>query len=87
MARFSEDDWAYLERTKARNQKLITTYVDSFLVVFQVPLNTYINDVFGFDILKFNRDVIQAGEKEVVRNALQRKFGQRGVDLVDKLLK
>jgi len=60
---------------------------DDFLRIFKVPLNKkFFNNLTGFDVIAFD-EFIQPEENESTYEAITRKYGQEGEDLIKKLMK
>ncbi len=76
----SLQDYALKERKKQLEYNM------SFLKIFGIRLSTFFpNVILGFDVVKFDR-WIKPEETENTYDAILRKFGLEGVDLIKKLI-
>lgn len=76
----SLQDYALKERRKQLDYNM------PFLRVFGVRLFLFFpNVILGFDVVKFDK-WIEPAENESTYEAINRKFGQAGVDLIKNLL-
>jgi len=57
-----------------------------FQRIFGVNFSLYWDNLLGFDIVKFDNEVVQADENESMSEAIQKKWGQEGHDMILKLL-
>jgi hypothetical protein len=68
------------------NSKKFQQYADSFQRVFGVGLKKYwINHVLGFDIIKFDKEVIKSGARSMAE-VVKKKYGKEGLDLINVLI-
>lgn len=56
-----------------------------FARIFGRQLRPYWNNLTGFDVIKFD-DLVKPGKKESTKDAVLRRYGQEGVDLVYRLI-
>jgi hypothetical protein len=68
------------------NNKLCSQHAAEFRRIFGIQLKPYFNPITGFDIVKFDADVVKSTNDESVYDAVRRCFGQAGADLCEKLL-
>lgn len=70
----------------ARNGELFRKYAQEFQSIFKVQLRTYWeNDVLGFDVCKFDEEVVQSGRGSML-GKIARKWGERAAAVVEALL-
>ena len=76
----SIQEYALKERMKQLDYNM------SFLRIFGIRLSLFFpNVILGFDVVKFD-DWIKPEENESTYEAIARKFGDPGVDIIKKLL-
>jgi hypothetical protein len=74
-------------------KKLFHKYESKFAETFKTPLRFFydINSdyglITGFDVLKFDNDVIQAKKNENVADAVKRQYGEEAVKMIELLIK
>lgn len=57
-----------------------------FQKIFGVPLSAYFDNVFGFDIVRFDDEVIRAQNDESIKDAVVRQYSREAADLIWELL-
>jgi hypothetical protein len=74
-------------------KKIFHKYEKKFAETFKTPLRFFydINSNYGlltgFDVLKFDNDVIQAAKNENVADAVRRLYGKEAVKMLELLIK
>lgn len=58
----------------------------SFRETFGSPLRSFWDNITGFDVIKFNDEIIKAPNGESTASVVKGKYGQEGIDLVMDLL-
>lgn len=56
-----------------------------FQSIFGVKLRDYMRGCMGFDLLKFDATVVKPEDGVSTRDTIERKYGERGVELVSIL--
>lgn len=71
-----------------RHKEQIRIYRIKFQKVFGVPLARYFDLVLGFDIIKFDEDIIKSFELDgkSMSDVIKEKHGQEGVDIINALI-
>lgn len=70
------------------NNECIEKHKDEFKNTFGVDITNFFsgkNKVFGFDIIGFDKQIIQSGNDSPA-NVTREKYGQRAVDLINEIL-
>lgn len=67
------------------NKKLLHDYGSRFQEIFGVSLVRWMDTVTGFDIIKFDDQVIKSGDKQMAQ-VVKDKYGQEAVDLIMTLI-
>jgi len=58
-----------------------------FKNVFGISITvSYWDRLLGFDIVKFDTEIVKPNDDESMKNAVLRQWGQEGVDLLQRLL-
>jgi len=76
---------ALYEFMKENRMKYLTNQV-LFCVIFDRPLSYFWDNLTGFDIIKFDEDFIKPNVGESTNQAVSRKYGQTGCDIITKLI-
>lgn len=72
--------------TIRKHRRLYSTYNNSFFKIFNIALSSYFDDVMGFDIVKFDEDIIKSPDNVSMADCVKDKYGQDGYDLLVLLL-
>lgn len=76
-----------MRKTLERNLDLRDKYHHEFKTVFGVSLHRYFNNLTGFDVVKFDEEFVKPkANKESMRDALKRRWGDDAVALVMNLI-
>ena len=57
-----------------------------FQETFGVSLSAYFDNIFGFDIVRFDDEVIKAQDGESIGDAVVRQYSREAADLIWELL-
>lgn len=60
---------------------------DKFQWTFGVPLKNFFDKITGFDVVAFDEDFVKAEDGVSTRDAVQEKWGDEGVEILEKLIK
>ncbi len=71
----------------ADNLDLYRKHAREFEEVFSRKLKPYFDNITGFDVVKFDHEVLKPLEGECGRDATQRQWGDEGLVLIKKLIK
>jgi hypothetical protein len=58
----------------------------SFQAIFKVPLHRFWHPFWGFDVVRFDEQFIQAPDGRSTRDVVLERYGQAGVNLIDEIL-
>jgi hypothetical protein len=53
--------------------------------LFGTAFDPYFSNLLGFDIIRFDDEVIQSGDK-CMRTVVKKKYGKRAVELLEELI-
>lgn len=56
-----------------------------FEQIFETAFNPYFDNFFGFDLIRFDDEIIQSGDK-CMRTVVKKKYGKRAVELLEELI-
>jgi hypothetical protein len=73
-------DW--MAEKEEKSQELVS----KFQIIFRKPLQHFYNPMWGFDAIRFDERVAQPNEEESTFQAVERKFGSTGKELIENLL-
>lgn len=62
------------------------TFDRDFKRIFGTSMSNYFDNILGFDIVRFDEQFINSEDQESVAEAINKKYGQEGEDIVRKLL-
>ena len=68
------------------HHKVIHENRQEFYNTFGVSLKEYYDPILGFDVVKFDKEVIKPSDGESTKDKVLRKYGQNGVDVVTNLI-
>ena len=68
-------------------RKAVQDYSRLFLSTFGVQLGRYMHPIFGFDVVRFDGEIIQPKDGESTKDVVEREYGKEAVDLILKLLR
>ena len=69
------------------HHKIIKENKQEFYNTFGVSLSDYYFDpILGFDIVKFDEEIIKPPDGESTKDEILRKYGQNGVECIENLL-
>jgi hypothetical protein len=75
-----------IKETLISNSTKFQQYASSFQRVFGVNLRKYwINHLLGFDIIKFDKEVVKS-EDRCMSEVVLEKYGKDGLDIVEELI-
>ena len=75
-----------IKTTLISNSKKFQQYANSFQRVFGVSLRKYwINHLLGFDIIKFDNEVVKSGDRCMSTVVLE-KYGKDGLMIIEELI-
>ena len=75
-----------IKNTLISNSKKFQQYASSFQKVFGVSLRKYwLNHILGFDIVKFDNEVVKSGDRCMSEVVLE-KYGKDGLNIVEALI-
>jgi hypothetical protein len=57
-----------------------------FMETFGTPLQTYWDGIFGFDVVKFDHELVKSPDGVSCRDAVKKRWGKKAVDLVMALM-
>lgn len=57
-----------------------------FKKLFGVNLRTYWDNFTGFDLIKFDDEVVKPKDGTSTRQAVRKKYGKEGVELIESLI-
>lgn len=69
--------------------KVRMTYLahyENFQQIFKVPLSKFWDQITGFDIVKFDEEVIKPPEGVSTKQLIEEKYGNGAVELCNKLI-
>ena len=75
-----------MRRIILNHHKIIKENRQEFYNTFGVSLNDYFDPILGFDIVKFDEEIIKPSANESSRDKVFRKYGQNGVECIENLL-
>lgn len=75
-----------MRRIILNHHKIIKENREEFYNTFGVSLTDYFDPVLGFDIFKFDAEVIKPSANESLKDKILRKYGQNGVEVIENLL-
>lgn len=81
------DDNFTLDSLVEENKELMRTYRNRFQAVFNVPLVKYMNIITGFELMKFDEDIIRSPGDKSCAAELERLYGEEGLSVICGLLK
>ena len=58
----------------------------NFSRIFGVTLNSFFDNLFGFDIVKFDEDFIKTPDDQSMEEYIQEKYGEKGVAVIKRLI-
>ena len=67
------------------NRKKELKYSPQFQTIFKVKLHSFLSYVTGFDIIKFDEEIIKSGDS-CMEDAIHSTYGENGVSLVRELI-
>ena len=59
---------------------------DEFRKIFRAPLSRYWNSLLGFDMVKFDEELVKPKRGHSTADAVKRKYGDRACDLIRELI-
>ena len=65
----------------------VEVYGALFESIFHVRLNKYMHPVFGFELIRFDDEIIKPKDGESCRDVVEREYGKKAVDLILELIK
>ena len=68
------------------HHKIIKENKQEFYNTFGVSLSDYFDPILGFDIVKFDEEIIKPPDGESTKDKILRKYGQNGVEVIKNLL-
>ena len=68
------------------NKRLLGAHKTEFFIIFHRSLQDFMNLITGFDIIKFDDEIIKPDDDQSTSERVLLDYGQRGLDLVNKLL-
>jgi hypothetical protein len=75
-----------IKTTLISNSKKFQNYASSFQKVFGVSLRKYwINHILGFDIIKFDLEVIKSDDR-CMSEVVKEKYGKDGLMIIEELI-
>jgi hypothetical protein len=57
-----------------------------FQRIFGIPIGQYHNILTGFDIIRFDKEIIQSPDGVSCAEAIEQKYGKEALDLISKLI-
>ena len=69
-----------------KNHKKNHEYSNKFYWTFGVSLKTYLDPMFGLDIVKFDEEVIKTEPNKSMKSTIRAKYGKNGVEIITNLL-
>jgi hypothetical protein len=69
-----------------KNRKLYMQYSTLFYKIFGVQLSRFWNNMFGFDVIKFDEEFIKPPEGVSTAQEVERKYGEVGLRLIKSLI-
>ena len=69
-----------------KNKKLFSDHNVEFQKIFKVALNSYWDIFTGFDVIAFDGSFIKPPDGVSTRQAFEKKYGKRAVELVEILI-
>jgi len=69
------------------NAKLFSENKDEFKRIFGINLLDYFCPITGFDIVRFDDNFIKSPDGKSMRQVIQEKYGNEGVELIERLIK
>ena len=75
-----------MRHTILKNHKKSHENSQNFYWSFGVSLKEYFDPVFGFDIAKFDKEVIKSKPNKSIKQTVRAKYGKCGVEIIDNLL-
>ena len=86
MAGESTEEFSSLTKLVRRNLELYGQTYREFTEMFGVSLRSYWNNITGFDIVRFDDDVIKSPENESMGATVLETYGQEAYDLIRRLI-
>jgi len=68
------------------NHKIIKENRQKFYNTFGFSLLDFYDPILGFDLSKFDKEVIRSSDNESIKDKVLRKYGQNGVEVITNLL-
>ena len=67
------------------NNELMRAYAGEFVRIFKVPLRPFMSPYIGFDVVKFDDEVLGDEDRSVLE-VIREKFGEEGVTLMQAII-
>ena len=69
-----------------KRQRICQQYTDRFRTIFHKTLKDFYDNLFGIDVIELDYNLVKPRENESTKEAIIRKWGQAGADLIDEIL-
>ena len=69
-----------------KNKRKHDQYHKSFFRIFGIRLSRFFNLITGFDIVKFDDEVLHSQDGESSKDVVQREYGNEGVKIIMSLI-
>ncbi len=70
----------------ANNKALFMKHAPEFKSIFGTNLKPYFDMITGFDVIRFDEELIKPGKKESTEDKVRKVYGERAVQLCRELL-
>ena len=75
-----------MRRIILNHHKIIHENRQEFYNTFGVSLKDFFDPILGFDIVKFDEEIIKPSANESTKDKILRDYGQNGVEVIENLL-
>jgi len=75
-----------MRRIILNHHKIIKENIQEFYNTFGVSLKDFFDPILGFDIVKFDEEIIKPSANESTKDKILRDYGQNGVEVIENLL-